>query len=83
MITWEICNHNATYSNMFKVPVFAEPETKEDTMKVIESYERELEHDEKKGAILNGVCRGKLSEGIDFKDSRARVVIVTGKTNPT
>ena len=28
--------------------------------------------------IMLAVCRGKVSEGIDFKDSKARVVIITG-----
>lgn len=28
--------------------------------------------------LLLAVCRGKVSEGIDFKDSRARVVIIIG-----
>ncbi|CAG5110480.1 Oidioi.mRNA.OKI2018_I69.chr2.g4879.t1.cds [Oikopleura dioica] len=79
---WGINDYSATFKNMFKVPVFVEPENKEETIRVIENYERELEHDEKQGAILNGVCRGKLSEGIDFKDSRARVVIVTGIPYP-
>jgi hypothetical protein len=30
------------------------------------------------GAILMGVCRGKISEGIDFSDDMCRAVIVTG-----
>ncbi|KAK4276444.1 hypothetical protein QN277_014596 [Acacia crassicarpa] len=32
----------------------------------------------KRGAALLGVCRGKVSEGIDFSDDYARVVIIVG-----
>ena len=34
------------------------------------------------GAVLVGVCRGKLSEGIDFCDDAARCVIVFGIPYP-
>lgn len=34
------------------------------------------------GAMLMGVCRGKLSEGIDFSDDAARCVIVFGIPYP-
>eukprot|EP00924_Labyrinthula_sp_SR-Ha-C_P006705 snap_masked-scaffold_29-processed-gene-2.45-mRNA-1 protein AED:0.08 eAED:0.09 QI:0/0/0/1/1/1/3/0/987 len=35
-----------------------------------------------KGAILYCVCRGKISEGIDFSDEKCRAVIVTGLPYP-
>ncbi|XP_027330323.1 Fanconi anemia group J protein homolog isoform X2 [Abrus precatorius] len=37
-----------------------------------------LQNSNKEGAALLGVCRGKVSEGIDFSDDNARVVIIVG-----
>jgi Rad3-related DNA helicase len=34
------------------------------------------------GALLLAVCRGKVSEGLDFKDGRARAVFVVGIPYP-
>jgi Rad3-related DNA helicase len=34
------------------------------------------------GAILMGVCRGRISEGLDFSDRAARCVIVVGIPYP-
>lgn len=81
---WGLDKRNATYKNDFGVPVFLEPSSKYDLERMTESFERELEGDEDKGkdevkgAIFNGVCRGKMSEGVDFADCRGRVVIITG-----
>lgn len=35
-----------------------------------------------KGAILMGVCRGRISEGLDFSDNAARCVMVVGIPYP-
>lgn len=34
------------------------------------------------GAILMGVCRGRISEGLDFSDNAARCVIMVGIPYP-
>ena len=34
------------------------------------------------GAILMGVCRGRISEGLDFSDNAARCVIMIGIPYP-
>lgn len=48
-----------------------------------EEFDRMMTHYTKRaaspgGALLFGVCRGKLAEGIDFKDEMARAVVVVG-----
>ena len=39
-------------------------------------------HSNSPGAIFFGVCRAKFSEGIDFKDKQARLVIIVGLPIP-
>ena len=41
-------------------------------------YQKEIFEGSKKGAIMLGVCRGRISEGIDFSDHLARLVVVVG-----
>jgi len=44
----------------------------------MDRYYSSIYEDEKKGAIMMGVCRGRMSEGLDFSDNAARMVIIIG-----
>lgn len=60
-----------------KGAVLVEPNQRgEDFDNVISEYQRASSTDD--GAVLFGVCRGKLSEGVDFKDETSRAVVLVG-----
>jgi hypothetical protein len=48
----------------------------------MDTYYSEIFENDKKGAILMGVCRGRISEGLDFSDNAARLVIIVGIPYP-
>ena len=52
-----------------------EPRKKTDFEAIITRFNAEVGHN---GAVLFAVCRGKVSEGIDFADSKGRAVVITG-----
>lgn len=56
--------------------LYVEPKDKSDVPLIITRFSASIESG--KGAILFAVCRGKMSEGIDFKDSQSRGVIIIG-----
>ncbi|XP_060973605.1 regulator of telomere elongation helicase 1 homolog isoform X3 [Cannabis sativa] len=67
---WErICKH--------KKPV-VEPRQSSLFSESIEDYMAKLKDTSSSGAIFFAVCRGKVSEGLDFADHAGRAVIVTG-----
>ncbi|XP_062089395.1 regulator of telomere elongation helicase 1 homolog isoform X2 [Humulus lupulus] len=67
---WErICRH--------KKPV-VEPRQSSLFSESIEDYMAKLKDSSTSGAIFFAVCRGKVSEGLDFADHAGRAVIVTG-----
>ena len=49
-----------------------------DYKKTLEVYYKCIFEGRKKGAILVSVCRGRLSEGVDFCDDAARLVLMVG-----
>jgi len=58
--------------------IVLEPRSTSELSDAISEYKRFIVMPKSSGAILMGVCRGKISEGIDFSDDMCRAVIVTG-----
>ncbi|KAI8580578.1 hypothetical protein K450DRAFT_236293 [Umbelopsis ramanniana AG] len=58
--------------------VFVEPKTKYEFSQAINGYYSRIKDPAFDGAIFMAVCRGKVSEGVDFADGRGRAVVVTG-----
>ena len=48
----------------------------------IGEYKKFIDKPKSSGAILLGVCRGKISEGIDFAGNLCRAVVITGLPFP-
>jgi hypothetical protein len=61
--------------------VFKEAQANSKNRKVIERYMQSIKSGT--GGILFAVCRGKISEGLDFADSASRMVIVIGIPFPS
>lgn len=57
--------------------VFVEPNNKDEMEDVLANYSLAVDNNTN-GAVLFGVCRGKISEGLDFSGKYARGVIITG-----
>ena len=60
-----------------KHPV-VEPKNSTDYAQKALEYRAWIEGNKSKGAVFFAVCRGKVSEGIDFSDRAGRAVVVTG-----
>ncbi|KYO32220.1 Fanconi anemia group J protein isoform B [Alligator mississippiensis] len=74
--------HTGLWSNLEMVKtVIAEPQGggKGDFDELLKIYYDAIKHKGgKDGALLMAVCRGKVSEGLDFSDENARAVITIG-----
>lgn len=60
-----------------KYPV-VEPKNSADYAQAALAFRTWIEGNRAKGAVFFAVCRGKVSEGIDFSDRAGRAVVVTG-----
>ncbi|XP_028155975.1 regulator of telomere elongation helicase 1 homolog [Ostrinia furnacalis] len=63
-------------------PIFVEPQRKDTFNAVISDFYGKISDPSTKGACFMAVCRGKVSEGLDFADMNGRAVIITGLPFP-
>ncbi|XP_017484013.1 PREDICTED: regulator of telomere elongation helicase 1 homolog [Rhagoletis zephyria] len=61
-------------------PIYVEPRNKESFTTSMEEFYKSIR--DAKGACFMAVCRGKVSEGLDFADRNGRAVIITGLPFP-
>uniref|UniRef100_A0A034W2S9 Regulator of telomere elongation helicase 1 homolog n=2 Tax=Bactrocera dorsalis TaxID=27457 RepID=A0A034W2S9_BACDO len=61
-------------------PIFVEPRSKDSFTTTMEEFYKSIR--DAKGAVFMAVCRGKVSEGLDFADRNGRAVIITGLPFP-
>jgi hypothetical protein len=58
--------------------IVLEPKSTSDLADAIADFHKYLNLPKSSGCILMGVCRGKISEGIDFSHDMCRAVVITG-----
>ena len=62
---------------------FVEPKNRAALSKTVSEFRAKVRHSSRIGACFLAVCRGKVSEGIDFADADARGVVITGIPYPS
>ena len=58
--------------------IYKEPSKATEYQIILDRFYSAIYENDKKGAVLMGVCRGRISEGLDFSDNAARMVIIIG-----
>ena len=62
---------------------FVEPKDRNALSRMVQEFRSKVRHKSRIGACFMAVCRGKVSEGIDFADADARAVVITGIPYPS
>ncbi|XP_044748061.1 regulator of telomere elongation helicase 1 homolog isoform X2 [Coccinella septempunctata] len=75
-------NHGIWSSITNLKSIYTEPRDKVSFSNAMTEYYDKIRDPTAKGAIFMGVCRGKISEGLDFADLNGRGVIIVGLPFP-
>ncbi|CAG0893579.1 unnamed protein product, partial [Darwinula stevensoni] len=79
----EAWQDKGTWSSLQKIkPIFVEPVGKDGLIETMQEFSRLARDTAGKGALFLAVCRGKVSEGLDFADDLGRTVVITGLPYP-
>ncbi|XP_014223944.1 regulator of telomere elongation helicase 1 homolog [Trichogramma pretiosum] len=62
--------------------IFVEPQSKHGFNSLMNDYYKKINDPTLRGAIFMAVCRGKVSEGLDFANANGRAVLITGLPFP-
>lgn len=62
--------------------IYVEPQSKDLFTEAMNGYYGDISAPGSRGAVFMAVCRGKVSEGLDFADQNGRAVIITGLPFP-
>ncbi|XP_052900546.1 regulator of telomere elongation helicase 1 homolog isoform X2 [Anopheles moucheti] len=63
-------------------PIYTEPRGKDSFLTTMSEYYAKVRDPAARGSIFMAVCRGKVSEGLDFADANGRAVMITGLPFP-
>ncbi|KAG7327644.1 hypothetical protein KOW79_009250 [Hemibagrus wyckioides] len=77
---WKTSGHVDRIESM--KPMFVEPKGKGTFAEVIDGFYDKVNDSKSNGGSFFAVCRGKVSEGLDFADTYGRGVIITGLPYP-
>lgn len=62
--------------------IFVESKGAKECNETVSKFYERINDKKYTGAVMFAVCRGKISEGIDFADNNGRAVILTGLPFP-
>lgn len=65
-----------------KKAIFVEPQSKDGFINIMNEFYQKIQDPNLHGAIFMAVCRGKVSEGLDFANANGRAVMITGLPFP-